>query len=119
MNQTSYRSQSRVFLAQASEELEKDDLRQASEKGWGAAAEILKAVAAERGWGHHSHRSLYDAVDLLVAETGDQDIRLQFTAGGQLHTNFYEGWFSEAAVEVHLREVTRFVERLEGLLAAS
>ena len=119
MNQTSYRSQSRVFLAQASEELEKDDLRQASEKGWGAAAEILKAVAAERGWVHHSHRSLYDAVDSLVAETGDQDIRLQFTAAAQLHTNFYEGWFSEAAVEVHLREVTRFVERLEGLLAAS
>ena len=118
MNQTSYRSQSRVFLAQASEELEKDDLRQASEKGWGAAAEILKAVSAERGWVHHSHRSLYDAVDLLVAETGEEGIRFQFAAAGQLHTNFYEGWFSRAAVESHLVQVTRFVEKLEELLAS-
>ena len=106
-------------MTQASEELEKNDLRQASEKGWGAAAEILKALAAERGWAHQSHRSLYDAVDLLVAETGDEDARFQFAAAGQLHTNFYEGWFSLAAVEAHLREVTRFVERLEGLLSTS
>ena len=119
MSQTSYRSQSRVFLAQASEELEIGDLRQASEKGWGAAAEMLKAVAAVRGWSHHSHRSLYDAVDLLVAETGNEGIRFQFAAAGQLHTNFYEGWFSRAAVESHLIWVTRFVDTLEEVLATS
>ena len=34
----------------------------------------------------------------------------------QLHTNFYEGWFSRAAVEAHLGDVARFVERVERLL---
>ena len=116
MNQTSYGAESRVFLAQAIEELERDDLRQASEKGWGAAAEILKAVAAERGWAHQSHRALYGIVDTLVEETGDQDLRRQFATAGQLHTNFYEGWFSRAAVEAHLGDVARFVERVERLL---
>ena len=82
MNQTSYGAESRVFLAQAIEELERDDLRQASEKGWGAAAEILKAVAAERGWAHQSHRALYGIVDTLVEETGDQDLRRQFATAG-------------------------------------
>ena len=48
---TTYREQSRrgVFLAQAHEELAKGDLQQASEKGWGAASQMVKAVAQERG----------------------------------------------------------------------
>ena len=51
---TTYREQSRVFLAQAHfEELAKGDLQQASEKGWGAASQMVKAIAQERtrnGW---------------------------------------------------------------------
>ena len=42
MNHTSYTDRSRTYLSQASEELAKADLCQASEKGWGAAAEIVK-----------------------------------------------------------------------------
>ena len=49
MSQTSYTSRSMTYLSQASEELAKGDLCQASEKGWGAAAEMVKAVAAVRG----------------------------------------------------------------------
>ena len=91
----------------------------ASEKGWGAAAEMVKAVAAVRGWDHGGHRELFSVVDRLVAETRDEDIRSQFLMAGQLHTNFYEGWLSRAAVEATLSQVTRFVEEMEGLLAAS
>ena len=36
---------SRTLLAQARAELTQHDVRQASEKGWGAAAQMLKAVA--------------------------------------------------------------------------
>jgi hypothetical protein len=39
-----YTSASREFLAKAQEALELDDLAQASEKGWGAAAQMVKAV---------------------------------------------------------------------------
>ena len=119
MSQTSYTSRSRTHLFQASEELAKGDLCQASEKGWGSAAEMVKVVAAVRGWEHGSHRELFNVVDRLVVDTRDEDIRSQFLMAGQLHTNFYEGWLSRAAVEATLSNVTRFVEKMEGLLAAS
>ena len=63
-----------MLLAQAYEELEKGDLAQASEKAWGAAAQMLKAIAQERGWHHHSHRDLYYNIELLERETGGADI---------------------------------------------
>ena len=36
------------FLAKAEDALSKDDLLQASEKAWGAAAHMVRAVAARR-----------------------------------------------------------------------
>ena len=44
-----YQQASQRFLAQAKQELAAGDLPQASEKGWGATAQILKAVAEQRG----------------------------------------------------------------------
>ena len=52
VSRLAYRDQSRAYLEQANEELARDDLLQASEKGWGAASQIVKAVAEERGWEH-------------------------------------------------------------------
>ena len=117
MNQTPYREQSKVFLAQASEELQKGDLHQASEKGWGAAAQIVKAVAAARNWDHNSHGGLYQVVRRLVDETHEEDLRTQFAVAGMLHTNYYEGWLGREDVEAHLQQVAGFVERVEGLLS--
>ena len=62
---TTYKEQSRVFLAQAYEELAEGDLPQASEKGWGSAAQMVKAIAEERGWRHFSHRDIMRAVSAL------------------------------------------------------
>lgn len=116
MNQTPYREQSKVFLAQASEELQKGDLHQASEKGWGAAAQMVKAVAAARDWDHNSHGGLYEVVRLLVRETQDRTLRRQFQLAGHLHTNYYEGWLDRETIEEDLTEVSHFVQRLEQLL---
>ena len=44
-----YRERSRAFLAKARGELLTGDLEQASEKAWGAAALMVKAVAERRG----------------------------------------------------------------------
>ena len=91
MNQQafSYREQGKTFLAQASTELAQNDIRQASEKGWGAAAQMAKAIASERSWPHNDHRSLYQAVGRLADETEDQNLRRLFNIAGQLHSNFY------------------------------
>ena len=37
------------FLAKSREHLDQGDLHQASEKGWGAAVHIIRAVAAANG----------------------------------------------------------------------
>ena len=67
LNQDSeYRIASRQLLAQGFTELASGDARQASGKGWGAAAQMLKAVGEQRGWQHNNHRALYRIVDLLV-----------------------------------------------------
>ena len=113
-----YRNRSHELLANARAELD-TDLAQAGEKGWGAAASIVKAVAEERGWEHETHRVLYAAVGRLYRETEDQDLRPWFASANELHINFYENWFNREDVEVRLREVEEFVTRVEVLLSTN
>ena len=56
MTTQTYQQASQLFLAEAKQELAAGDLPQASEKGWGATAQTLKAVAEQRGWEHSQHR---------------------------------------------------------------
>ena len=63
--ETHYRSAATQLLAQARQELARGDVRQASEKGWGAAAQAVKAVAEGRGWEHKTHAALFISVDRL------------------------------------------------------
>ena len=72
-----YSDTGRDFLARARTYLAEEDLLQASEKGWGAAAQMVKAAAESRGWRHRGHRDLYTAQQ-AGDETGDQ--RLFHTA---------------------------------------
>ena len=80
----------RDMLSQARDAVGRGDLLQASEKGWGAAAHMVKAVAERRGWQHAGHRELYVAVNRLAQETDDGHIRTMFHVAGSLHGNFYE-----------------------------
>lgn len=109
----------RTFLSQAFEELDAGDLLQASEKGWGAAAQMVKAVAVERGWEHGRHRQLRWAVDNLLEETDSFDLGLWFSAAESLHANFYEGWLRETTLKEYLERVSMFVRHLEGVLDAA
>ena len=115
---TTYREQSRILLARAHEELTKGDQQQATEKGWGATSQMVKAIAQERGWPHRSHRSLLDAMDLLRSETGDKDQEIQFGAGENLHHNFYENWYTAGSIALRLRLVEQFVDKAERPLDA-
>ena len=71
----------RDFLASARTHLAADDLLQASEKGWGAAAQMVKCAAEDRGWIHNGHRQLYLTIDRLADETGDPQLRDLFDHG--------------------------------------
>ena len=92
MTSRAYQVASRQLLRQGKEELAAGDVRQASEKGWGAAAQIVKSIAERRAWQHRNHAALFTAVSRLVNETGDEDISLLFAVANSLHVNFYENW---------------------------
>ncbi len=111
-----YRERSREYLAKAFRELEAGDLTQASEKGWGAAAQIVKAVADERGLPHSSHALLLQIAHDLEEESGDESLGEMFDAASRLHSNFYEDRMNRRAIEWRLYRVVRFVERVERLL---
>ena len=116
MSTQKYRDASRKLLAQAQSELAAGDVRQASEKGWGAAAQMVKAVADQRGWRHRAHSLLFEAVDTLAAETGDDDIARLFDVASALHVNFYEDWSSAGRVARGLRDIETFLDKLEPLI---
>ena len=113
-----YRERSHELLAKARAELDTDPA-QAGEKGWGAAASIIKAVAEQRGVYHRTHRSLSVIVESLERETGDVNLGRLFDRASALHQNFYENLYDRRSVEIRLRAVQQFVERVEALLNSS
>ena len=115
MTTQKYRDDSRTLLIQARAELAQGDVRQASEKGWGAAALMLKAIAEQRGWEHGKHRHLSRVASRLRAETGDRDIYRQFSVANDLHGNFYEDEMASEDIADSLDDVERFLDRLEPL----
>ncbi len=97
-------------------ELDRGDLAQASEKGWGAAAQMVKAIAQERRWHHYSHLSLERIVNRLSRETTNSELADLFDSANWLHINFYENRYSSAVIEGRLRRVEQFVVSAEELL---
>ena len=115
-NTNGYAEQGRRFLSQAFVELSQDDLRQASEKGWSAATQLVKAYANHRGLAHNSHALLYGVVSRLAAETSDTTYRTLFHEAGGLHENFYEGQYTNEDVRDLLDKVSQFVDRVSDLV---
>ena len=83
-----HREQSRVYLGQANQAFADGDLFQASEKGWGAASQIIKALAEEREWEHWSHWRLSGAVSRVVEETGDLEFGTLYAQANVLTSTF-------------------------------
>ena len=119
LQDTTYREQSNTYLAQAYEELAKEDFRQASEKGWGAASQMVKAVAEERGLRHGRHNHLLQVVHRMAEETKDHEFERLFGRARDLHANFYEGWLSNSTVQAYVQEMELFVRKAEGFLNGS
>ena len=117
MTVPTYQQASQRFLAQARAELAAGDLSQASEKGWGAAAQMLKAIAEERGWDHGKHRHLSRVASRLRAELGDRDIYRYYSVANDLDGNFYENEMSSEDIAESLDDVQALLARLTTLLA--
>ena len=116
MTAMQYQQASAHFIAQARAELAAGDLPQASEKGWGATAQMLKAIADQRGWEHNRHRHYLTIISRLRAETGDGAIRRLFSSASALHENFYENEMTTDDVADGLDDVAALLDKLQPLL---
>ncbi|MDE2968187.1 MAG: hypothetical protein OXS30_11985 [Chloroflexota bacterium] len=110
-----YRELSGEYLRHARALLAEGDLSQASEKGWGAAAVLVKAAAEARGMDHERHRHLWQTIRVLVRETGDVELRGLFSHAESLHGNYYENMLDAEEVAEFMGDVERLVEKLGEL----
>ena len=114
--QAEYERLNSRYLREAEKLLAKKDYAQASEKLWGACAEIIKAVAAKRGSRLGTHRSLGEFIVKLQKEHPEWELIDAFSIANNLHMNFYEDWMPAEIVEKNAQTVKEFVEKLKGLL---
>lgn len=84
-----YRQQAREFLTKSRQYLADDDLHQATEKGWGAAAWMAKAVAEAQGWQYKRHEEFADVVNRALRLSGDTRLRQLRAEANELHGYFY------------------------------
>ena len=112
-----YAEQSRAFLQRAQKYLAEDDLHQASEKGWGAAAHMAKAVAASQGWSYDRHEQFWEVIHQASIILGDRRLQACRKSANELHVFFY--WRKEAlnpeTIEDNLSDIESLLQALEPL----
>ena len=104
------------YMREAEELLAKGDHIQASEKAWGAASQMVKALAAQEGKEIKSHRELHEYLAGVVERTKDVELRRAWSAAGELHRNFYKAWLPQELVKGYVEDVREFVDKLRKLL---
>ncbi|MEW6104494.1 MAG: PaREP1 family protein [bacterium] len=104
------------YIKEAEKELKEDNLLQASEKYWGASAQMVKAWATAKGIQHNGHAWLFEAVDKLAKEEKEPFLKKQFSLAGMLHTNLYEGWLTKDEVEDNASEAKLFCDKIKEII---
>ena len=112
-----YAAISQRLLRYAQEELDADDLIQASEKAWGAAAHAIKSVAEKWGWYHQGHFRLNAVVDFIAFEQGRQDLVNLYLNPTVTHINYYEHRLEADKVQVAIDDTKVFVEEMDRIRA--
>ena len=100
------------FLEAADMEFGAGDNRQGSEKLWGAATQVVIAVAEERGWGYGSHRAMKNAAEQLSSEFNDPLIGAGFGVAEKFHRNFYHDFMEDFELEADRPRIHDFVKRV-------
>ena len=111
---------SRRLILQAPEELERGDRLQATEKIWGALAQMLKAHGQQRGWlNMGSHRTVGRIAQQLAAEYDNGRILNAYIAADNGHRNFYDNEMSPPEIEGIIEVVASVLPELERALRES
>ena len=110
-----YAELSRWCISEADNYLRVRNNIQASEKGWGAAAQALKAIAEERGWNHGGHGLIVDIAKQVADEQNQPNLVSLFGTAQALHVNFYEDWLGTDVIEIYLDDVKKLLPELERI----
>ncbi len=111
---------SRRLIEQAREELAGGDRLQATEKVWGAFAQMMKAHGQQRGWLNlGSHRTVGHIARQLAAEYDDRAIIDAFVAADNGHRNFYDNEMSPPEISETIIVVANVLPQLERALEES
>jgi len=110
-----YISLNNKYLREADVLIGKGDYVQASEKFWGAAAEMVKAMAVKRGIDLRSHSELYRFATKLSQELNNRELIRLFGLASALHQNFYENWLPPEMVIEGGEAVKELVELLRKI----
>ena len=110
-------AQAREFLAKARKCLAEDDLHQASEKGWGAAARMAKAVAETHGWRYARHADFSVVMNHARKMTGNNRLSVLRAVANDLHSNYYrrKRFLDAEVISEDLECVAELVEILAPL----
>ena len=104
------------FLRQAREELAKEDLLQAANKAWGAAAYAIKAVAEKRRWFNDADWRLQETASVIASEQEDNYIVLGFMAARQAHYHFYHHEYHAHTYQQIIDATEVMVNKIDSLL---
>ena len=108
---------SRRLIQQARTELESGDRLQATEKVWGALAQMLKAHGQQRGWMNlGSHRTVSHIAQHLDAEYPEIPVSRAYVAADNGHRNFYDNEMSPPEIEDIITVVARVLPELQSAL---
>ena len=107
-------AQAKDYWRKAPPELAQGDICQAGEKGWGAVAQLTKAVATMRGWHHYDHVAIQEVITALMQELPEQqdDIDAGLSAAERLHGNFYEVYMTPERAAIAMGQVRPLLEIL-------
>ena len=108
-----YIEAAKELLEEARGELEKDNVRQAAEKTWGAAALTVKAYACWRESKRlTSHGELWRYARKVAEELGKW-IDHAWNEANAMHICFYEGWCQKEQVEAALEQAEKLIKEIE------
>ncbi len=108
---------SKRLIEQALEELDKGDRLQATEKVWGALAQMMKAHGQQRGWLNlGSHRTVGRIAQQLHAEYQEMDVANAYIAADNGHRNFYDNEMSPPEIAEIIVTVANVMPDLERAL---
>ena len=112
-----YRQQARQFLEKSRQYLAEDDLHQAAEKGWGAAAWMAKAVSEKQGWKYDRHEHFGDIVNRTRQISSNADLSDLRSRANELHGYFYTRkiFLSSQDVREGLNRIATLLDILEPL----